>query len=113
MSDAEAETVLTLADVLPTDAGVYECVAKNAAGEARCKARLNIILTTTGKGAEAGPKLEAPRFSAQITPVVGNEGANAEFRAKYTGAPEPTIRWYRNNEPVKLKVVVILWCIIT
>ena len=32
---------------------------------------------------------------------MGQEGANAEFRAKYTGEPEPTIRWTRNNQPIK------------
>uniref|UniRef100_F1KPJ7 Titin n=1 Tax=Ascaris suum TaxID=6253 RepID=F1KPJ7_ASCSU len=92
---------LLLTDTLPQDGGVYECVAKNTAGEARCKARLNIILATTGQGAEAGPRLEAPRFSSQIAPVVAQEGGSAEFRIKYTGSPEPTIRWYRNNEPLK------------
>ena len=33
--------------------------------------------------------------------MLGQEGANSEFRAKYTGEPEPTIRWSRNNEPIK------------
>jgi hypothetical protein len=101
MADSEAETSLTITDVVPPDAGIYECVAKNVAGEVRCKARLNVILAKTGKEAEAGPKLEAPRFTGQIQPVVGQEGGNAEFRAKYIGFPEPTIRWSRNNEPVK------------
>uniref|UniRef100_A0A915DZ78 Ig-like domain-containing protein n=1 Tax=Ditylenchus dipsaci TaxID=166011 RepID=A0A915DZ78_9BILA len=101
MADSEGETSLTLVDVVPPDAGIYECVAKSPAGEARCKARLNMILAKTGKGAESGPKLEAPRFTAQIQPVIGQEGGNAEFRAKLTGEPEPSIRWSRNNEPVK------------
>ncbi|VDK45179.1 unnamed protein product [Anisakis simplex] len=92
---------LRLTDTLPQDGGVYECVAKNAAGEARCKARLNIILATTGQGAEVGPRLEAPRFQSQIQPVIAQEGGPAEFRIKYTGSPDPVIRWYRNNEPVK------------
>ncbi|KAK0408252.1 hypothetical protein QR680_003855 [Steinernema hermaphroditum] len=92
---------LQLDDVLPPDGGIYECVAKNAAGEARCKARLNIVLAKTGQGQEAGPRIEAPRFVAQIQPVVADEGKAAEFRAKYTGSPDPAIRWYRNNEPIK------------
>ncbi|CAJ0586229.1 unnamed protein product, partial [Mesorhabditis spiculigera] len=87
--------------VLAPDAGVYECVAKNTAGEARCKAKLNINLAKTGKGAEEGPRLEAPRFTAQIQPIVANEGQAASFTAKFSGFPEPTIRWYRNNEPIK------------
>ncbi|KAL3105626.1 hypothetical protein niasHT_021729 [Heterodera trifolii] len=99
--DSEAETSLSIGDVVPPDAGVYECVAKNPAGEVRCKSRLNIVLARTGAEAEKGPKQEAPRFSEPIKPVVGQEGANGEFRAKYSGEPEPTIRWWRNNEPVK------------
>lgn len=93
--------VLIISDTLPQDAGIYECVVKNSAGEARCKARLNIILAKTGKGAEVGPRLEAPRFQSQIQPVIVVEGAPAEFKAIYTGCPEPMIRWYRNNEPIK------------
>ncbi|VDO41301.1 unnamed protein product [Onchocerca flexuosa] len=99
--DEGNERVLMISDTLSQDAGIYECVVKNSAGEARCKARLNIILARTGKGAEAGPRLEAPRFQSQIQPVVVSEGAPAEFRANYTGSPEPMIRWYRNNEPIK------------
>ena len=102
MDDNDAESTLEISNITPPDAGVYECVAKNSAGEARCKAKLNIILAKTGKGAEAGPKLEAPRFLTQIQPIVVTEGQSAEFRAKFSGNPEPTIRWYRNNEPIKL-----------
>uniref|UniRef100_A0A914H0K8 Ig-like domain-containing protein n=1 Tax=Globodera rostochiensis TaxID=31243 RepID=A0A914H0K8_GLORO len=100
-TDSDAETSLSIVDIVPPDAGVYECVAKNPAGEVRCKSRLNIVLTKTGAEAERGPKQEAPRFAEPIKPVIGQEGANAEFRAKYSGEPEPTIRWWRNNEPVK------------
>lgn len=53
----------------------------------RCKARLNIILARTGKGAEVGPRLEAPRFRTQIQPVIVTEGSPAEFKANYTGSP--------------------------
>ncbi|CAG9532190.1 unnamed protein product [Cercopithifilaria johnstoni] len=95
------ERMLIISDTLPQDAGIYECVVKNSAGEARCKARLNIILARTGKGTEVGPRLEAPRFQSQIEPVVVAEGTPAEFKAKYSGYPEPMIRWYRNNEPIK------------
>lgn len=87
MADSEAETLLTIADILPSDAGVYECVAKKTAGEARCKARLNVNLAKTGKGAEAGPKLEAPRFTEAIQPLIVQNGSSAEFRAKYIGEP--------------------------
>jgi hypothetical protein len=56
-------------------------------GETRSRARLNVILSKTGTGTEEGPKPVAPRFAAQIKPVLGQEGGNAEFRAKYTGEP--------------------------
>lgn len=81
------ETSLTLNKVNAPDAGVYECVAKNVAGESRCKARLNINLSQTGKGAEAGPKYEAPRFSAPLQPLIVPAGQSAEFRASFSGFP--------------------------
>ena len=58
-SDSEQETALTIVEALPTDGGIYECVAKNPAGECRCKSRLNMLLTKTGTEAEKGPKQEA------------------------------------------------------
>lgn len=86
--DVEKKIVkLALTTALAPDAGVYECVAKNGAGEARCKARLNIILAKSGNDADAGPKLEAPRFTQQIQSLMAAEGANVEFRTKYTGIP--------------------------
>ncbi|KJH46029.1 immunoglobulin I-set domain protein [Dictyocaulus viviparus] len=100
-SETSGQYKLSLNNALPQDAGIYECVAKNAAGEARCKARLNINLIQTGKGAEAGPRYEAPRFTTQIQPLVADEGKPASFSAKYIGFPEPIIRWYRNNEPIR------------
>ncbi|CAI4222564.1 unnamed protein product [Auanema sp. JU1783] len=99
--DGNGTYKLTLQQTLPQDSGIYECVSKNTAGEARCKARLNINLSKTGKGAEQGPRYEAPRFTSQIQPIVIDEGAAAAFSAKFSGYPEPTIRWYRNNEPIK------------
>ncbi|PIO69613.1 immunoglobulin I-set domain protein, partial [Teladorsagia circumcincta] len=92
---------LSISNILPQDVGVYECVAKNPAGEARCKARLNVNLTQTGKGSEEGPRYEAPRFTTQIQPLIVDEGKSATFTAKFTGFPDPAIRWYRNNEPIK------------
>uniref|UniRef100_A0A158P8T2 Titin n=1 Tax=Angiostrongylus cantonensis TaxID=6313 RepID=A0A158P8T2_ANGCA len=102
-NEANNQYKLSLNNALAQDAGVYECVAKNTAGEARrvCKARLNVNLIQTGKGAEAGPRYEAPRFTTQIQPLVADEGKPASFFAKYSGFPEPTIRWYRNNEPIR------------
>ena len=57
-TDSESETSLTISEALPTDGGVYECVAKNPAGECRCKSRLNVILAKTGSEVEKGPKQE-------------------------------------------------------
>lgn len=59
-------------------------------------------MAKTGKGSEAGPQLIAPRFSTPLKPVIATEGSGSEFRAKYTGDPEPMITWFRNNEPVPL-----------
>ena len=48
---------------MPTDGGIYECVAKNPAGECRCRSRLNMILAKTGAEAEKGLKQEVSQIS--------------------------------------------------
>ncbi|KAK6020611.1 immunoglobulin I-set domain protein, partial [Ostertagia ostertagi] len=100
-TETDGQYRLSISNILPQDVGVYECVAKNPAGEARCKARLNVNLTQTGKGSEEGPRYEAPRFTTQIQPLIVDEGKSATFTAKFIGFPAPAIRWYRNNEPIK------------
>ncbi|KAI6199682.1 hypothetical protein M3Y96_00652800 [Aphelenchoides besseyi] len=97
-ADSDNETSLELTGVLPQDAGL---VAVGPGGEARCKARLNVNLSKTGKGPEAGIELVAPRFNTPLKPLVVSEGQSTEFRANFTGDPEPMMRWYRNNEPIR------------
>lgn len=87
MTDSGTEFSLTIVDILLPDVGIYECVAKNAVGEARCKARLNVNLSKTGESVEIGPKLIAPRFATSIKPIIGQEGSNTEFRVNYIGNP--------------------------
>ncbi|KAI6230227.1 Hemicentin-1 [Aphelenchoides fujianensis] len=100
LTDTESEVALELTKLLPQDAGVYEVVVVAPGGEARTKARLSVNLAKTGKEAEKGLALVAPRFNTPLKPAVVAEGQSAEFRANFVGDPEPMISWFRNNEPI-------------
>ncbi|XP_049800318.1 Down syndrome cell adhesion molecule-like protein Dscam2 [Schistocerca nitens] len=71
---------LSLSGVRTTDAGVYECVASNAAGEARHAAPLHVL----------GPPHVRPMRDARL---VARE--DAAFHCRVTGYPISEIHWER------------------
>lgn len=85
------------------DAGVYECVAVNNSGEARCDAECRIRSTKTPQkreasvpGPEKAPTLIEPLKEQQVT-----EGSSAIFKCRVTGKPNPTAQWYKGQNIIK------------
>ena len=81
-------------ETVATDSGLYECVAINQAGEARCEARVNVIATpeptrkmppqkTTGAAAQN----QAPMVVDNLKEVIVQEGQEAKFKCKISGTP--------------------------
>ncbi|XP_049806711.1 Down syndrome cell adhesion molecule-like protein Dscam2 [Schistocerca nitens] len=75
---------LSLSGLRTTDAGVYECVASNAVGEARHAAPLHVL----------GPPHVRPMRDARL---VARE--DATFHCRVTGYPISEVHWEREEAP--------------
>ncbi|XP_026738494.1 obscurin isoform X3 [Trichoplusia ni] len=84
---------LYVRDLVPDDAGVYKCVARNKEGEASCEAKLEVVDKIARK-----QKVEPPSFLKKIGDIEVFRGMSAKFTACATGSPEPDVEWFRNDE---------------
>ena len=78
--------------VTPEDAGKYECIAFNEAGEVSCQG--NLLVEEV---------LIAPEFvsEAETTPMVAEEGEDVKLSIELKkGTPEPQIEWLKDEIPV-------------
>lgn len=77
---------------VPTDAGVYECIARNKAGEASFSVRLDV---------EAKADMVAPSFIDRIENVTVNEGEPICFSCKVNGLPMPQVNWQKDGSHIR------------
>lgn len=94
---------LLIIEAYPEDAGKYECVAVNNAGEARCDAEL--IVQTPAKpqkekpttpGTEKAPTLVEPLKDQKIL-----EGHSVVFKTRVVGKPNPVAKWFKGESIIK------------
>lgn len=78
-------TGLTVRRVQPGDGGVFQCVARNAAGETLAYTQLLVSSV-------------APLFSLLPEDQTVTEGNTAVFRCQTSGAPRPAITWRRGTQ---------------
>uniref|UniRef100_A0A673I3C1 Protein sidekick-1-like n=1 Tax=Sinocyclocheilus rhinocerous TaxID=307959 RepID=A0A673I3C1_9TELE len=68
----------------PVDAGIFQCFARNSAGEAQVHTYLDITSM-------------APAFTAAPVDITVTDGAVATFTCQVSGAPKPAIIWKRGK----------------
>eukprot|EP00066_Takifugu_rubripes_P027173 XP_011616439.1 PREDICTED: myotilin [Takifugu rubripes] len=71
------------------DAGVYECVARNRAGESRFTMRLNVI---------AQEVLQPPTFVQKLLNSRALEGDTVSLECKIYASPTPQVFWKKDKE---------------
>uniref|UniRef100_A0A1I8N5F2 Ig-like domain-containing protein n=2 Tax=Musca domestica TaxID=7370 RepID=A0A1I8N5F2_MUSDO len=99
----EEDNIHTLLIIEPTaeDTGRYECVAVNAAGEARCDADC-VVQSSAKPEKPTTPGVEkAPHIVEQLKSQSVEEGSKVIFRCRIEGKPTPTARWMRGDNYVK------------
>ncbi|XP_020795716.2 LOW QUALITY PROTEIN: protein sidekick-1-like [Boleophthalmus pectinirostris] len=78
-------TGLTVRRVQPGDGGVFQCIARNAAGETQAYTQLLVSSL-------------APVFSKPPVDQTVTEGQTAVFHCQCSGAPRPAITWKRGTQ---------------
>ncbi|XP_056443232.1 protein sidekick-1 [Gadus chalcogrammus] len=80
-----AATGLTVRRVQPEDGGIYQCVARSAAGEVQAHTHLQVSSV-------------APAFISPPTHQAVTEGNAALFTCQASGAPKPAIVWSKGSQ---------------
>ncbi|XP_009579708.1 PREDICTED: obscurin-like [Fulmarus glacialis] len=124
--DQEGCHQLIITAVVPTDMGVYRCLAENNMGVASTKAELRVEVTSTDYETAADATETSSYYSAkeyissreqeestteeEQLPQIFDElhdihvapGASlAKFHLKVKGYPQPRLYWFKNGEPLK------------
>ncbi|GAB0185061.1 obscurin [Grus japonensis] len=124
--DQEGCHQLIITAVVPTDMGVYRCLAENNMGVASTKAELRVDLTSTDYETAADATETSSYYSAkeyissreqeestteeEQLPQILDElhdihvapGASlAKFHLKVKGYPQPRLYWFKNGQPLK------------
>ncbi|XP_010131919.1 PREDICTED: obscurin-like [Buceros rhinoceros silvestris] len=124
--DQEGCHQLIITAVVPTDMGVYRCLAENNMGVASTKAELRVDLTSTdyetaadatetssyysAKGYISSREQEESTTEEEQLPQIFDElhdihvapGASlAKFHLKVKGYPQPRLYWFKNGQPLK------------
>ncbi|XP_025067417.1 obscurin isoform X16 [Alligator sinensis] len=123
--DQEGCHQLIITAVVPTDMGVYRCLAENSMGVASTKAELRVDLTSTdydtaadatetssyysAKGYVSSREQEESTTEEEQLPQILDElhdihvapGAPlAKFHVKVKGYPEPRLYWFKDGQPL-------------
>ncbi|XP_029948858.1 protein sidekick-1-like isoform X2 [Salarias fasciatus] len=76
---------LTVRRVQPGDGGIFQCFARNAAGEAQAHAQLLVSSV-------------APTFTSPPSDQTVTDGNTAVFTCQTSGAPKPAITWRKGSQ---------------
>ncbi|XP_053341492.1 hemicentin-1 [Clarias gariepinus] len=80
---------MEIASALPSDSGLYVCVATSIAGEMEIKYDVGVLVPPTVDGADK---------VTDATVIINNV---LELECHATGIPTPTITWFKDGGPVK------------
>ena len=84
-----------LYDATLEDQGVYRCEATNSRNQISCEGRLTVLQ-------ERIP----PRFRQHLEEKEVIEGGDVDMEVEVTGNPKPSVKWFKNGEPIKTSALV-------
>uniref|UniRef100_A0A8U7MP75 Obscurin, cytoskeletal calmodulin and titin-interacting RhoGEF n=1 Tax=Corvus moneduloides TaxID=1196302 RepID=A0A8U7MP75_CORMO len=110
--DQEGCHQLIITAVVPTDMGVYRCLAENNMGVASTKAELRVEYYETAADAtetssyyseeSTTEEEQLPQIFDELHDIHVAPGASlAKFHLKVKGYPQPRLYWFKNGQPLK------------
>ena len=95
--EARNEFELELKNVSLSESGEYECVVKNDAGSVSSMAEL--VVTEANS---------PPKFITPLVDIEADEGKRCEMRVEISGRPTPSVKVYKDDEPLKNEDVALV-----
>ncbi|XP_022920655.2 obscurin isoform X3 [Onthophagus taurus] len=87
-TESQVSSYLTITDFGEKDAGIYKVTAVNVVGDVETHAVIHMTQTP-------------PSFSLRLIRNLDvNEGEPLTLKAKVTGSPKPTMKWYKDGEEI-------------
>jgi len=94
MIDDDDHNTLLILEPVPEDSGIYECVAINQVGEARCQARIIIegpSSASKGRQISAKGQEKPPKCIVSLKDGTVQEGQAALFKCQISGVTSKNI----------------------
>uniref|UniRef100_A0A8C0EE14 Obscurin n=1 Tax=Bubo bubo TaxID=30461 RepID=A0A8C0EE14_BUBBB len=99
--DQEGCHQLIITAVVPTDMGVYRCLAENNMGVASTKAELRVDCNREQEESTTEEE-QLPQIFDELHDIHVTPGASlAKFHLKVKGYPQPRLYWFKNGQPLK------------
>ncbi|PSN52174.1 Titin [Blattella germanica] len=116
--DDDNVATLIVKEVFPEDAGMFTCVAKNAAGFASSTTELIVEAPVSDHGSDQTITISRkslsressladilegipPMFSKKPKARCVDEGTEVELESRLVAVPEPEVTWYYNGKEIK------------
>ncbi|XP_069108405.1 myosin light chain kinase, smooth muscle-like isoform X3 [Argopecten irradians] len=99
VQEADGTQQLDLSKAIPTDDGIYSCVAKTTGGET-VTTETKLCVTDEKFQSTAVGEETKPKFTKQLKDVYCKDGEEVTLECQVTGLPRPQMTWHKDKHEI-------------